>query len=85
MRSPCHHTWRTCTMYSMYPTHVLEEYDIQYREDLTVDVEPVRTLDSQVKKLRGKEIRAVKVIWDKATWEMEDLMKQSYPHLFLGK
>jgi len=72
-------------MYSMYPTHVLEEYDIQYREDLTVDVEPVRTLDSQVKKLRGKEIRAVKVIWDKATWEMEDLMKQSYPHLFLGK
>jgi len=30
----------------------------------------------------------VKVLWDEATqemtWEMEDLMRQSYPHLFPG-
>ena len=31
----------------------------------------------------------MKLIWDKATqemiWEMEDLMRKSYPHLFPGK
>ena len=50
---------------------------------------PVRILDSQVKKLLGKEIKIVKVLWDEdtleMTWEMEDLMRQSYPHLFPSK
>jgi len=31
----------------------------------------------------------VKVLWDEATqemtWEIEDLMRKSYPHLFPGK
>jgi len=42
-----------------------------------------------VKKLREKEIKTVKVLWDETTqemtWEMEDRMRQSYPHLFPGK
>jgi len=71
------------------PTHVLEADDVHFRDDLTLDVRPVRIVDSQVKKLRGKEIRTVKVLWDEvtqeATWEMEDLMKESYPYLFPGK
>jgi len=71
------------------PSHVLESDDIQIREDLTVSTGPVRILDSQVKQLRGKEIKTVKVLWDEATqemtWEMEDRMKQSYPYLFPGK
>jgi len=65
-------------------SHVLESDDVQIREDLTVNTGPVRILDSQVKKLRGKEIRTMKVLWDEATqemtWEMEDRMRQSYPH-----
>ena len=52
-------------------------------------VGPVRILDSQVKQLRRKEIRTMKVLWDEATqemtWEMEDIMRRSYPHLFAGK
>jgi len=68
---------------------VLEEDDVQVREDLTLGVGPVRILDSQVKQLRGKEIRTAKVFYDEATqemtWEMEDLMRKSYPHLFAGK
>ena len=32
------------------------------REDLTVNVGPVWILDSQVKKLRGKEIKTLKVL-----------------------
>jgi len=52
-------------------------------------VGPVRILDTQVKQLRGKEVKTVKVLWDEATqemtWEMEDYMRKSYPHLFAGK
>jgi len=44
------------------PTHVLEENDVQVREDLIVGVGPVRILDSQVKLLGGKEIQIVKVL-----------------------
>ena len=43
------------------PTHVLEQDDVQVRENLTLGVGPVRILDSQVKQLRGKEIWTVKV------------------------
>jgi len=68
---------------------VLETDDVQFRDDLTLDVRPVSIVDSQVKNLRGKEIRTVKVLWDEATqeatWEMEDLMKESYPQLFPAK
>ena len=71
------------------PSHVLEPDDIQIREDLTINTRPVRILDSQVKKLRGKELKTVKVLWDEITqemtWEMEDRMRQSYPHSFPGK
>jgi len=71
------------------PSHVLESDDIQIREDLTVNTGPVRILDSQVRQLRGKEIRTVRVLWDETTqemtWEMEDRMRQSYLHLFPGK
>jgi len=71
------------------PSHVLESDDIQIREDLTLNTKLVRILDSQVKKLRGKEIRTVKVLCDEITqemtWEMEDRIPQSYQHLFSGK
>jgi len=59
------------------------------REDLTIPIGPVRILDAQVKQLRGKEIKTVKVLWDETTqemtWEIEDLMRRSYPYLFSGK
>ena len=68
---------------------MLEEDNVQVHEDLTVGVGPVRILDSQVKKLRGKEIRTVKVLWNEATkkmtWEMEDLVRNSNLHLFPSK
>jgi len=71
------------------PSHVLESDDIQIREDLTINTGPVRILDCQVKKLQGKEIKTVKVLWDESThemtWEMEHRMRQSYPQLFSGK
>ena len=48
--------------YIASPSHVLESDDIQIREDLTVNIGPVRILDSQMKKLRGKEIWTMKVL-----------------------
>jgi len=46
-------------------------------------------LDFQVKKLREKEFRIVKVLWDEgtqeATWELEENMKKSYLYMFLGR
>jgi len=75
--------------YIASPDNVLESEEVQVREDLTMSVGPVRILDTQVKQLRGKELKKVKVLWDEATqemtWEMEDLMRKSYPHLFAGK
>ena len=43
--------------------------------------------DREVKRLRGKEIVLVKVIWfgptgESVTWEPESRMKASYPELF---
>ena len=74
--------------YMADPNHVLEQDDVQVHKDLIMGVGPVRILNSQVKQLRGKEIRTMKVFWDEATqemtWEMEDLMRKSYPHLFVG-
>jgi len=48
--------------YMADPTKVLEQDDVQVREDLTTGVGPVRILDSQVKQLKGKEIQTVKVL-----------------------
>jgi len=44
------------------PTHVMEEDDVQVREDLTIGVGLVRILDYQIKQLKGKEIRTMKVL-----------------------
>ena len=69
------------------PSHVIELDNIQLRENLTYRALPVRIEDKRIKQLRGKEIPLVKVIWSEvddgdATWELEDKMKESYPHLF---
>jgi len=48
--------------YIASPDHVLESDEVQVREDLTIPVGPVRILDTQVKQLRGKELKTVKVL-----------------------
>ena len=53
--------------YITSPGHVLEADEVQVQEDLTMPVGPVCILDAQVKQLRGKEIRTVKVLWDEMT------------------
>jgi len=66
---------------------VIPRDDVQVRDNLTVETLPVRIEGREVKKLRGKEIPLVKVVWGGATgesltWELESKMLESYPELF---
>ena len=61
--------------------------DVQVRDNLTVEVLPLRIDGREMKQLRGKEIALVKVLWggpagESWTWEREDQMKESFPTLF---
>jgi len=69
------------------PSHVIPRKDVQVRDNLTIETLRVRIEGREVKKLRGKEIPLVKVVWGGApgeslTWELESKMLKSYPELF---
>jgi len=44
-------------------SHVIQLDDLEVKDNLTVETWPVRIEDRAVKRLRGKEIVLVKVIW----------------------
>ncbi|KAG6744475.1 hypothetical protein POTOM_051105 [Populus tomentosa] len=73
--------------YMSDPSHVLEVHPIDLRDDMVYEVQPEAIIDRQVRKLRSKDIASVKVKWkghsrEEATWELEDKMREEYPHLF---
>ncbi|GAV75849.1 Chromo domain-containing protein [Cephalotus follicularis] len=73
--------------YIANPSHVLRIKPIQVHEDLSYNEQPVEILDYKEQVLRTKTIPLVKVLWknhevEEATWELEDTMRQEYPHLF---
>ena len=43
------------------PLHVLEAEDVQVREDLRVEVQPVAIVDRQVREQKGRATSLVKV------------------------
>jgi hypothetical protein len=68
-------------------SHVIQVDDLEVRDNLTVETWPVRIEDREVKRLCGKEVVLVKVIWvgptgESATWESESRMRVAYPELF---
>ena len=74
--------------YNPDPSHVIESDEVQVRDNLTYDAQPLRISDRRIKQLRGKEIALVKVQWGAdegdATWELEDKMRELYSSLFLA-
>ena len=44
-------------------SHVIQLDDVQVRENLTVETSPLWIENRKVKRLRGKEIASVKVVW----------------------
>ena len=70
------------------PSHVIQTDDVEIGEDLKYDEYPVAVIDQQVRQLRSKSIPMVKVRWrnhsvENCTWELEQDMREQYPHLFL--
>nr|ABA97778.2 retrotransposon protein, putative, Ty3-gypsy subclass [Oryza sativa Japonica Group] len=60
---------------------------IEIQEDLTYVEKPTRILETSERKTRNKVIRFCKVQWshhseEEATWEREDELKATHPHLF---
>ncbi|XP_050876348.1 uncharacterized protein LOC127080059 [Lathyrus oleraceus] len=69
------------------PSHVIQLDDIQVRENLIVENLSLRIEDREVKRLQGKDISSVKVVWggpagSSVTRELEIRMRESYPELF---
>ncbi|XP_074288638.1 uncharacterized protein LOC141613792 [Silene latifolia] len=69
------------------PTHVLEVETAELDKDLSYEEVAKEILDRKVRKTRNSEVVLVKVLWcnhnvEEATWEVEDEIKQKYPHLF---
>ncbi|XP_047326921.1 uncharacterized protein LOC124930637 [Impatiens glandulifera] len=69
------------------PTHVIHHEEVQWAPDLAYEEVPTQILATQIRKLRNKEIKMVKVLWsnhssDEATWEVEQDMQRDYPQLF---
>jgi len=70
------------------PSNVIPRDEVQVRDNLTVETLRVRIEGREVKRLRGKEIPLVKVVWGGATgenltWELESKRVESYPELFV--
>ncbi|XP_058759086.1 uncharacterized protein LOC131632345 [Vicia villosa] len=70
------------------PSHVVQVDDVKVRDNLTMETLPMRIEDRELKKLHGKEIALVKVVWGgpaygNVTWQLESKMRKSYPELFV--
>nr|CAD1843973.1 unnamed protein product [Ananas comosus var. bracteatus] len=68
-------------------SHVLEYEPVELHEDVTYEEFPVSILAREERKLRNRTIPYVKVQWSnhsrrESTWELEEKMREVYPHLF---
>ncbi|XP_020082447.1 uncharacterized protein LOC109706053 [Ananas comosus] len=71
--------------YVHHPGHVLEYEPVDLQENMTYEEYPVCILDREVRELRNRAIPYVKVqrsnhLRREATWELEEAMRESYPH-----
>ncbi|KAL6331696.1 hypothetical protein AAG906_016692 [Vitis piasezkii] len=87
--SKIHNVFHVSTLrkYIYDPSHVVELEPIQISEDLTYEEVPVQIVDVMDKVLRHAVVKLVKVQWSnhsirKATWELEEEMREKHPQLF---
>ncbi|XP_048492582.1 uncharacterized protein LOC125493356 [Beta vulgaris subsp. vulgaris] len=69
------------------PSHVLQPESLQLDDNITYEEFPLQILDHKVRKTRKGETKIVKVLWsnhnsEESTWEVEDVMRLKYHHLF---
>lgn len=71
----------------MEPSQVIDYEPMNTQSDLFYEEKPVAILETREKVLQKKIVRVVKVLCEhynqmEVTWEMEDKVKERYPHLF---
>ncbi|XP_016192429.1 uncharacterized protein LOC107633299 [Arachis ipaensis] len=71
--------------YTSDVAHVLEPESVELKENLTFQVTPVRIDDSSMKKLQGKEVQLVKVVWERVgveehTWNWSSRCEKIIPN-----
>jgi len=69
------------------PRHILHYEDLELKENLCYEEQPMKILAREVRSLRSRDIPFVKILWknqqaSEATWEREDEFKRDYPYLF---
>jgi hypothetical protein len=69
------------------PARILPHVPVEVKEDLTLELRPIRTLDQEVKELQNKKIPIIRILWRNAqieeeTLERESEMRKKYPNLF---
>ncbi|KAK4710921.1 hypothetical protein R3W88_005434 [Solanum pinnatisectum] len=74
--------------YHMDGDYIIKWDSIVLDKDLQYEEEPIVILDRDVRKLRTKEIKFMKVQWkhrpfEEATWETKRDMRDKYPQLFV--
>jgi len=68
------------------PAQILPQVPVEVKEDLTLELRPIRILDQEMKE-RSKKIPIVRILWRNAqieeeTWEREAEMRKKYLKLF---
>ena len=69
------------------PTRILPQVPVEVKEDLTLELRPIRILDREVKELWNKRIPIIRISGQNAqieeeTWERESEMRKIFPNLF---
>jgi hypothetical protein len=69
------------------PKRLFPQIPVEVKEDLTLEVKPVKILDRSEKELRNTKVALVKILWrnlqmEEETWERESEIKRKYPNLF---
>ena len=77
---------RKCLHDSMEVVEPSQLEEVEVEREASVHHIPTKIVGHDIKKLRNKEVPLVKVQWgdsiEDATWEAEEKIRNSYPHLF---
>ncbi|XP_028052730.1 uncharacterized protein LOC114257157 [Camellia sinensis] len=76
--------------YKPHSSHIINWEEINLDEDMTFEEKSVKILDRREKKLRGKTMPLVRVLWkhrgtEESTWERDDMICANYHQLFESK
>ena len=71
------------------PSRVLPQVPVEVKEDLTLEVRPIKILNWGENELHNKKVPIIRVLWrtsqiKEETWERESKMRQKFLDLFIN-